>query len=56
MLCLNQEIIIAKAEKGNGVVVIDSKMYQEAILKTINDKSRFKDLKENPTIARELKL
>ena len=40
----NNRIVILKADKGNGMFVLDRKEYDGCILKIINDKSKFKIL------------
>ena len=38
-----------KPDKGNGVVILDWKLYDNAIQKIISDTSKFKKLNEDPT-------
>ena len=51
-----EEIIITKPDKGNGVVILDWKLYDNAIHEIIPDTSKFKKLNENPTLKREASL
>ena len=52
----SKDIIITKPDKGNGVVILDRKLYNNAIQKIISDISRFKKLNEDPTLKREASL
>ena len=36
--------------KGNGVIILDRKLYDKAIQETISDTSKFKKLNEDPTL------
>ena len=45
--------IITKRDKGNGVVIFDWKLYNNAIQKIIWDTSKFKKLDEDPALKRE---
>ena len=49
----NKEIIITKPNKGNGVVILNRKLYDNAIEKIISDTSKFEKLDEDPTLKRE---
>ena len=49
----NKEIIITKPDKGNGVAILDQKLYDNAIQKIIIDTSKFEKLDESPTLKRE---
>ena len=51
-----QNIVILKPDKGNGVVVLDRIAYDNGILKIINDTSKFRPIKEDPTLSREGRL
>ena len=59
MLCIlqnlgkNKDIIITKLDKGNGVVILDQKLYNNAIEEIISDTSKFENLNEDPTLKRE---
>ena len=52
----NKDIIITKLHKGNGVVILDRKLYDNAIQKIISDSSKFEKLDEEPTLKREASL
>ena len=52
----NKVIIITKLHKGNGVVILDRKLYDNAIQKIISDSSKFEKLDEDPTLKREASL
>ena len=52
----NKDIIITKLHKGNGVVILDRKLYDNAIQKIISDSSKFEKLDEDPTLKREASL
>ena len=52
----NKNIVILKPDKGNGVVVLDRSDYDQGILKIINDSSKFRPIKEDPTLSREGRL
>ena len=52
----NRDIVICKPDKGNGVVIVERKNYDEALLSIINDTSKFEKLKEDPTRKREASL
>ena len=49
----NNNIVILKPDKGNGVVVLDRADYDQGILKIIGDTSKFRPIKEDPTLLRE---
>ena len=52
----NKDIVITKAVKGNGVVILDRKLYDNAIQELISDTSKFEKLNEDPTLKREASL
>ena len=52
----NKDIIITKPDKGNGAVILDRKLYDNAIQKIISDSSKFEKLDEDPTLKRETSL
>ena len=52
----NNEIVVLKPDKGNGVVILNRSDYTESILNIINDTHKFKELYSDPTIIREGKL
>ena len=45
-----------KPDKGNGVVILDQKLYNNAIEKIISDTSKFKKLNDDPTLKHEASL
>ena len=49
----NKDIVITKLDKGNGVVILDWKLYDNAIEQIISDTSKFEELNEDPTLKRE---
>ena len=52
----NKDIVITKPDEGNGVVILDQKLYNNAIEKIISDTSKFEKLNEDPTSKREASL
>ena len=52
----NKDIVITKPNKGNGVVILDRKLYNNAIEGIIPDTSKFEKLNEDPTLKREASL
>ena len=46
----NKDIVITKPDKGNGVVILDQKLYNNAIEEVISDTSKFEKLNEDPTL------
>ena len=52
----DKNIVILKPDKGNGVVVLDRADYDQGILKIISDTSKFRPIKEDPTLLREGRL
>ena len=52
----NKDIVIMKPDKGNGVVILDRKLYNNAIEEIISDSSKFEKLNEDPTLKREASL
>ena len=52
----NKDIVITKPDKGNGVVILDRKLYDNAIQEIISDTSKFGKLNEDPTLKREVSL
>ena len=52
----NKYIIITRPDKGNGVVILDRKLYDEPIEEIISDTSKFEKLNEDPTLKREASL
>ena len=52
----NKDIIITKPDNGNGVVILDRTLYDNAIQEIISDTSKFKRLNEDPTLKQEASL
>ena len=52
----NKYIIIIKHDKGNGVIVLDRKLYDKAVQEIISDTSKFEKLNKEPTLKREASL
>ena len=52
----NKDIVITKPNKGDGVVILDRKPYDNTIQEIISDTSNFEKLYENPTLKRETSL
>ena len=52
----NKGIIIKKPDNGNGVVILDRKLYDNAIQEIISDTYKFEKLNEDPTLKREASL
>ena len=52
----NKDIVITKPDKGNGVVILDRKLFDNAIEEIISDNSKFEKLNEDPTLTREASL
>ena len=52
----NKDIVITKTDKGNGVVILDWKIYYNAIQEIISNTSQFEKLNEDPTLKRETSL
>ena len=51
-----KDIIITKPYKGNGDVILDRKIYDNAIQEIISDTSKSEKLNEDPTLKREASL
>ena len=49
----NNNIVILKPDKGNAVVILDRSVYIEQMKKLISDVSKFKKLKNDPTMTRQ---
>ena len=49
----NKDIVITKPDNGNGVVMLDRKLYNKAIEEIISDTSKFENLNEDPTLKRK---
>ena len=52
----NKDIVIRKPDQENGVVILDRKLYNNAIEEIISDTSKFEKLNEDPTLKREASL
>ena len=52
----NKEIVITKPGKRNGVVILDRKIYNNAIEEIISATSKFEKLNEGPTLKHEASL
>ena len=52
----NKDIVITKPDKGNGVVILDRKIYNNAIKEIILDTSKFGKPNEYHTLKREASL
>ena len=52
----NKDIVVAKHDKGNGMVVLDRKLYNNAVEEVISDSCKFEGLSEGPTLRREASL
>ena len=45
-----KDIVIVRPDKGSGVVILDRDIYDRKLLEIINDSTKFKNLKDNPTL------
>ena len=52
----NKDIVITKPDKGNGVVILDRKLYNNAIEEIVSDTSKFEKFSEDPTLKLEASL
>ena len=52
----NKDIVVTKPDKGNAVVILDQKLYDNAIEEIISESSKFEKLNEDPTLKREASL
>ena len=52
----NKDIAVTKPDKGNEVVTLDRKLYNNAIKEIISDSSKFENLNGDPTLKREASL
>ena len=52
----NKDIVITKPDKGNAVVILDRKLYNNAIEEIISDTSKFEKLNEDATLKRAASL
>ena len=51
-----KDIVITKPHKGNGVVILYRKLYNNAIEEIFSDSSKFKKLSEDPPLILEASL
>ena len=49
----NKDFIITKLDKGNGVVILDRKLYENAIQEIVSGTSKFAKLNKHPTLKHE---
>ena len=52
----NKDIVITKRDKGNGVVILDRKVYNKPLEEILSDTCKFEKLNEDPTLKREASL
>ena len=52
----NKDVVITKPHKGNGVVILDRKLYHNANKEIISDTSKFEKLNEDTTLKCEASL
>ena len=52
----NRDIVITKPDKGNGVVILDQKLYNKAIEEIISDTCKCEKLNKGPTLKCEASL
>ncbi|XP_065651024.1 uncharacterized protein LOC136079229 [Hydra vulgaris] len=52
----NENIVITRPDKGNGIIVFNKVDYINSLHNIISNKTKFKELKEDPTIKREISL
>ena len=52
----NKDIVITKRDKGNGVAILDRKLYNNAIEEIISDTCKFEKVNEDPTFKRKVSL
>ena len=48
-----KDIVIVRPDKGSGVVILDRYIYDRKLLEIINDSTKLKKLKDNPTLNRK---
>ena len=51
-----KDIVISKPNKEDGIVILDQKLYNNAIEEIISDSSKFEKLSEDPTLKRKASL
>ena len=49
----NKDIAVTKPDNGNGVVILDRKLHNNAIEEIISETSKFEKLNEDPMLKRE---
>ena len=52
----NKDIVITKRDKGNGVAILDRKLYNNAIEEIISDTCKFEKVNEDPSFKRKVSL
>ena len=52
----NKDIVVTEPEEGNGLVILDRKLYSNAIEEIISDSYKFEKLSEDPTLKRKVSL
>ena len=52
----NKDNVITKPDKGNGVLILDRKLYNNAIEEILLNTSKFEKLNKEPTLKRETSL
>ena len=52
----NKYIVVTEPEEGNGLVILDRKLYSNAIEEIISDSYKFEKLSEDPTLKRKVSL
>ena len=52
----NKDFVITKPDNGNGVVILNRKLYDNAIQEIISDTSKLEKFNEDPTLKREASL
>ena len=52
----NKHTVLTKPDKGNGIVILDRKLCNNAIEEIISDTSKFEKPNEDPTFKREASL
>ena len=49
----NNDIIIVKPDKGNGVIVLDKKVYIESLMGILSDSTKFRKINSDVTTKKE---
>ena len=49
----NKDIVIAYPDKGNGVIIMNRKDYDKAMCELLEDNSKFRKIKKDPTLLKE---